>query len=305
MNTSIILCTYNGSKYIKELIQSLKLQVDGFDEIVICDDNSKDDTITIISDLLDEEIRNGKAKIFINANSLGAYGNFINACSLASGDLLFFCDQDDIWINDKVSCMKNIMAANSRINVLAANLKPLYEGRTGLKARIALEHQVNNENLVFVDCKAENIATRRSGCTMCIRREYYNKIRPLWIENWAHDDFFWKMAVNEGSLAIINHLSVLRRVHGNNTSINVNRSRKNRIDQIKTEINHSLIAINHTSNDSEIATKQYIDFLKMRIHNLDKPSLYYFFKILVNNKNLFRSKSQIIMDLYLTINRKL
>jgi glycosyltransferase involved in cell wall biosynthesis len=305
MKTSIVLCTYNGSIYIKELIRSLNKLEGGFDELIVCDDNSSDDTISIIEELLNKEIILGKVKIYINEHSLGAYGNFMKACSLAGGDILFFCDQDDVWIKDKVSCMKKIMASNKKINVLAANLKPMYDGKIGLKEKIALERQVNDETLVMIKCKAMNLATRRSGCTMCVRKTYFQDVISRWTDNWAHDDFFWKMAVNDGSLAIINHLSVMRRVHGNNTSINVKRTRENRISQIEHEIEHANIACNENSEESVLATKKFIMFMNKRIQNLKKPNIIILMIMLLVYGRMYRSKSQMLMDIYLTINKRI
>ena len=49
MKTSVALCTYNGEVYIKEQIDSILNQTLSVDEIVICDDISSDNTISILN----------------------------------------------------------------------------------------------------------------------------------------------------------------------------------------------------------------------------------------------------------------
>jgi glycosyltransferase involved in cell wall biosynthesis len=45
---SVCLATYNGEKYIKEQLDSILIQLDKNDEIIISDDVSIDNTINII-----------------------------------------------------------------------------------------------------------------------------------------------------------------------------------------------------------------------------------------------------------------
>lgn len=48
MKTSVAMCTYNGARYIQEQLRSIVAQTRKVDEIVICDDGSKDETLDII-----------------------------------------------------------------------------------------------------------------------------------------------------------------------------------------------------------------------------------------------------------------
>ena len=95
---SIALCTYNGSKFLREQLQSLANQTLQPFEVVITDDCSTDDTISII-----EEFSNQlNIRIFINDSSLKVAKNFEKAVSLCLGDIILMCDQDDIWHSDKL-----------------------------------------------------------------------------------------------------------------------------------------------------------------------------------------------------------
>jgi glycosyltransferase involved in cell wall biosynthesis len=122
---SVCVATYNGSKYIKEQLDSILIQLTENDEIIVSDDCSTDNTLEIIREYQDERI-----KIIINNGLKGHTYNFENAIKNASGDYIFFSDQDDVWLPGKVekllSLLENYSAVFSDAIVVDENLNPLY-----------------------------------------------------------------------------------------------------------------------------------------------------------------------------------
>ena len=100
MKISLVMATYNGAKYLNEQLDSIKNQTLKLDEVIIVDDVSTDDT----SYLVEKYISNHQLNwMFIkNEKNLGYKGNFKKGLAHASGDVIFLCDQDDIWHPDKV-----------------------------------------------------------------------------------------------------------------------------------------------------------------------------------------------------------
>lgn len=94
---SVCMATYNGQKYIEEQLRSILQQISDEDEIIISDDGSKDETLSIISTIDDSRI-----KIYVNDGTHGFTHNFENALSKSNGDIIFLSDQDDIWTENKV-----------------------------------------------------------------------------------------------------------------------------------------------------------------------------------------------------------
>lgn len=94
---SVCMATFNGEKYIKEQINSILVQLGKEDELIISDDGSTDNTLEIIRELGDNRI-----KLYQNINMHGYAHNFENALTHASGDYIFFSDQDDVWLPNKV-----------------------------------------------------------------------------------------------------------------------------------------------------------------------------------------------------------
>ncbi|MBC8386093.1 MAG: glycosyltransferase family 2 protein [Candidatus Cloacimonetes bacterium] len=100
MKTSIALCSYNGEKFIREQLESILNQTHPVDEIIICDDGSQDSTISILRDF--ENKYKSVIKVHQNRINLGFIKNFEKAISIASGEIIFLSDQDDIWKKDKI-----------------------------------------------------------------------------------------------------------------------------------------------------------------------------------------------------------
>ncbi len=96
---SIVMCTYNGAKYLREQLDSILAQTRPADEIIIQDDGSTDGTLDILHEYasLHPAIR-----IFRNEQQHGINGNFFSAIARTTGDYIAISDQDDIWEADKI-----------------------------------------------------------------------------------------------------------------------------------------------------------------------------------------------------------
>jgi glycosyltransferase involved in cell wall biosynthesis len=94
---SVCMATYNGGEFIYDQISSVLPQLSFDDELIISDDGSQDETISIIQSFNDPRIR-----LFRNKSNIGVVKNFENALIKAQGDYIFLCDQDDVWFNNKV-----------------------------------------------------------------------------------------------------------------------------------------------------------------------------------------------------------
>jgi len=94
---SVCIASYNGEKYIKEQLSSILEELSQYDEIVISDDGSVDDTLAIIHSFNDSRIR-----LIENSNRQGIVSNFENALKNARGEYIFLSDQDDVWIAGKI-----------------------------------------------------------------------------------------------------------------------------------------------------------------------------------------------------------
>ena len=99
---TVCIATFNGEKYIREQLNSILFQLSLQDEVIVSDDGSTDNTISIIKSFNDNRI-----KIIDGVHRYSPTLNFENALKEAKGDYIFLADQDDVWKDDKVKiCLK-------------------------------------------------------------------------------------------------------------------------------------------------------------------------------------------------------
>ena len=145
MKISIALCTYNGSQYLIDQLESLKKQTIRADEIIVCDDCSADNTIEILEKYKD--ILN--IKLFINNSTIGVTKNFEKAISLCSGDIIFLCDQDDIWESNKIEKMREAFN-DEKIGIAFCNGKIIDTNSKQIKNYTLWDvFGIDNHHLIF------------------------------------------------------------------------------------------------------------------------------------------------------------
>lgn len=91
---SVALATYNGSRFLREQLDSILNQTLVDFEVIVCDDCSSDDTLQILQEYASKDSR---FKVFSNKSNHGFKKNFEHILSLCNGEFVAFCDQDDIW----------------------------------------------------------------------------------------------------------------------------------------------------------------------------------------------------------------
>ena len=96
MKISVVVTTYNGEKYLEEQLESIKNQTKHVDEVLIFDDQSQDDSFRIAEQYIEKNTLIGW-KAIRNSTNKGWRKNFFDGIQLATGEVIFLCDQDHIW----------------------------------------------------------------------------------------------------------------------------------------------------------------------------------------------------------------
>lgn len=118
---SLVMTTYNGLKYISEQLESIKNQTVLPDEVLIYDDRSTDGTYEYVQEYIQTN-KLDKWNVVRNKENKGYSLNFSDAMKESHGDIVFLCDQDDIWHLDKIKVMSEIMNSHPEIELLASNV---------------------------------------------------------------------------------------------------------------------------------------------------------------------------------------
>ncbi|QGM45247.1 glycosyltransferase family 2 protein [Methylocystis heyeri] len=98
---SIAMATYNGEKFLREQLESLAHQTRLPLELVVCDDCSSDKTVEILREFAASAPF--PVRLHRNEANLGYSDNFFKAAGLCRGEWIAFCDQDDVWLPNKLA----------------------------------------------------------------------------------------------------------------------------------------------------------------------------------------------------------
>lgn len=129
MRISVCMGIYNGEKYIKEQLESIRLQTRHPDEVILCDDGSTDATCQVVNEYLTEHPELTGWFFLKNEKNLGYPENFYHVMDLSTGDIVFLADQDDIWDKHKIQRMSEILDGHKDVKVLACTFG-LIDGET-------------------------------------------------------------------------------------------------------------------------------------------------------------------------------
>lgn len=145
----VLICTYNGERYIVNQIESILKQKIRPQKIIISDDGSTDETLILCSQCFKEHAYTN-FKI-VKGPGKGIANNFFHGAKYSTADYLFFSDQDDVWIEDKVVFFADYF---SRVNNLSPALVFSDSYVTDEKLEVLHESFVNFAGLnidVFLD----------------------------------------------------------------------------------------------------------------------------------------------------------
>lgn len=117
----IIISTYNGSKHIRRQLDSIFGQIGVEVAVVIRDDNSKDNTVKVIKDYIQD--KRFKVRIITGDNEGYAKSFWDALCLAGDADYYAFSDQDDVWKEDKLIKTINPMENSSYIGPMLSYCK--------------------------------------------------------------------------------------------------------------------------------------------------------------------------------------
>lgn len=216
---SIAMTTYNGAKYITEQLKSIFEQTLQADEIIICDDCSKDDTVEIIRSMI-RKCQTDRVHLIINEENLGYIANFYKAISLTHGDFIFLADQDDVWHRDKIEKTMAVMERTGAAAICTKSRLIDADGReidnTAYLISVFLA-KLSTElgRVTFRDLVIENVA---QGCTYCFTKEVKQWYLRVNSKHLIHDYQILYIASLVGDVYAYNQALIDYRIHGNNSA---------------------------------------------------------------------------------------
>ena len=220
LSTSIVLCTCNGARFLEAQWDSLLAQERPPDEIIVHDDVSSDDTWALLGGLSARaEERGIRVRLIRNERNLGYVANFEAALRDASGDLLFLCDQDDVWHPGKLAALTDAFERRSGLLLLCSDAHRIDEGGANLRRSLFDVLKVSRTELRRIHAgQGFRVLLRRSlatGATVALRRTLLADALPF-PAGWVHDEWLAIVAAALGGFDCVERPLIDYRQHPEN-----------------------------------------------------------------------------------------
>lgn len=227
---SVVLAVYNGEKYIIEQLESIRKQTVKVDELIVKDDGSKDNTCEIVEEYLQSH-HLSQWRLIKNSQNQGWKKNFVDGLHYVSGEYIFFCDQDDIWMPQKVEKMISAMKNNKAIELLVSNYEILHMDHS--KSYIEQSKHKQGATVYPYPFTNKFLHVKYPGCVYCLRRSLVEFYETYWMEVMPHDAFAWHLATVRGSLYVYNEPLIQYRRHAQTVTGRSISNREKRIQDLE------------------------------------------------------------------------
>ena len=222
MRISVVMATYNGSRYVHDQLDSMLLGSRPPDELVLVDDASTDDSVAIVEERL--KYAKGTGLIVVrNERNIGASASFAKGVGHTTGGIVFFADHDDRWMPHKIATMEQAFREHPGLRmaysdgvITDADLVP--DGRTIFNTR-------NKAHLALGGARTPMEVAMNpdvKGCTMALDGQFVRQLfahTPAGFDRyWGHDHWAALFAHGTGSVFAITEPLLWHRFHGGNAS---------------------------------------------------------------------------------------
>lgn len=217
---AVLLAAYNGEKYLCELLDSLLEQTFKNFCIFVHDDGSTDHTRAII-----EEYKNSYPDKFaiIEGEPTGSpKGNFLYLLKQVDAEYYMFCDQDDVWLPEKIQISMEALRKNEKesrnLSVLVyTDLQYVDENKKTIAVSYFDYMRKNYKQNKLTDVLKKNLFV---GCTLLLNRQLrdhaviYEDINKIYMHDW----WVGLLATVLGKVIYVDRRTILYRQHSDNAT---------------------------------------------------------------------------------------
>ena len=272
MKICITLATYNGEKYLGEMLDSLVAQTKPADVIIAVDDGSKDSTCEILErykDKLPLEI----TKFEKNRGHRAAFSTALEkaAALLEDDDLIFLADQDDIWLPNKLEVMSQKIGDSSMIFGDAEIIDG--EGKvtdSSWRKKASIVEHLGQQALLTG-------YTNVTGCMVAFKAGLLKTALPIPQDVPVHDQWITLCATTENGYRAIADKVIQYRIHGNNA---IGEGNKTWSEKLQTNLQWAKAVrgsdiFEKLPDESRQFLNKFIQFLELRFNHAFLSSLWF------------------------------
>lgn len=212
---SIAMCTCDGERYLSEQLDSLLEQTFPPCELVVCDDVSQDESFAILESFANRAPF--PVRLYRNPQRLGIGANFEQAIRLCTGDIIALCDQDDVWLPNKLATFAELFSmgmdwvccdaevSDSDLHSLGYTLwqRVSFDRRERKTAREGRFFEVLIKHFVV------------AGATLAFKAQDRDRLLPI-PHGWHYDAWLAAVLAATGKVGLVEMPLQRYRQHGNN-----------------------------------------------------------------------------------------
>lgn len=220
MNSSVVMTTFNGERWVGEQLSSILDQTCPAREVIICDDGSLDRTVEIVSTMISKPATTVGVRIDRHEN-IGLNSNLERGLRAARFPIIVLADQDDIWFREKLEVIESTFEQHPDATALFTDGTVIDDDgrsidrslwrRAGLSRTEMRELRKGNAFKILLRW---NFTT---GATMAFRRTLLDTILPLPAAG-MHDAWIALLAASQETLLPVEHQLIRYRLHQSNTT---------------------------------------------------------------------------------------
>lgn len=278
----IIMAAYNGEAYIKEQIRSIRESTYEDWVLWIFDDGSRDNTPEIVRSQIEEDPE--RIHYIVNTSNKGVTLNFLEGVKIAAGykdvtsdgentgnQYYMFCDQDDVWMPDKI---EKTLKAMKRFEKKYSCKLPLViftdaiiadEHLGAIASSFHKSNHLDTTKLGFGNILMEN---KLIGCTMMFNAALVKKLTVLPAHARYHDWWIGLLGAAFGHIVYLPHPTIYYRQHGRNVVGNQDFTGyvKKRIAALKEQKKSIYSNVSQAQEFYEIYKDSLSDDKKMKVY---------------------------------------
>lgn len=278
---SVVLCTYNGERYLAEQLTSILGQSYTNLEIIVCDDASTDGTVAMLQRFAATEPR---ICIYQNETRLGFNKNFERGLRLAKGAWIAIADQDDIWLPEKIETQIGSIAPDSWL---------VHAYNADLQSDDSSRPVFNPARRRFEGCDKRQLLLYNTitGHTVLLNKELLSTALPF-PNDVYYDWWLGVVAAGKGPVLLCPQVLVLHRQHSNNAS--QQRTTKKAFFERHLSMLRSLLTAPGLTGKEQALLQTLIGRLQKEWPRSFSIPIFFFFLIHARSAFYYRKKSPLL-----------
>ena len=215
---SVVVCTYNGARFLAEQLQSILDQTHPPHDIIVSDDGSSDSTLDVVAEFSSRHSGAKKPQWTVQSRKkpLGVAGNFASALTKAQGEFIALADQDDVWEPNRLE--RGLAGFRDDALLVHSDATLIDEVGHPTGSLMSALRLTNGERRSLLSGNAVDALLRRNlvtGATTIIRASLLKQALPI-PERWVHDEWLGLVAAAQGGVVFSEECLIRYRQHDGN-----------------------------------------------------------------------------------------